>query len=101
LDTITTWTANAIMQEAAPTTRSVNAVQASIPVVTMASATVTISAPGLDQDGDGTSDNEEGSGDANNNGIPNYLDPTTPTNEPPTQQPGVPKDLFLPSLGNN
>ncbi|MCC6453499.1 MAG: right-handed parallel beta-helix repeat-containing protein [Caldilineaceae bacterium] len=95
---IATWTADATTQQVAPT---ISALQATIPVVAVAQATVTISAPGQDQDGDGIPDNEEGTGDWNRNGIPDYLDPLLPTNEPPTEQPSAPGDLYLPSLGNN
>jgi hypothetical protein len=95
---IATWTADATTQQVGPV---ISAVQATIPVVAIAQATVTISAPGQDQDGDGIPDNEEGTGDWNRNGIPDYLDPLLPTNEPPTEQPLAPGDLYLPSLGNN
>jgi uncharacterized repeat protein (TIGR01451 family) len=72
-----------------------------LPTVATAQATVTISPADLDQDGDGIPDNEEGSGDINTNGVPDFLDPAGPTNEPPTDQPTAPTDLFLPSLNNN
>jgi hypothetical protein len=72
-----------------------------LPTVATAQATVTISPDDLDQDGDGIPDNEEGSGDINTNGVPDFLDPAGPTNEPPTDQPTAPTDLFLPSLNNN
>lgn len=55
------------------------------------SATIGISPSSLDQDNDGTPDNEEGAGDADNDGIPAYLDPDefpAPTNP----------HLFLPYL---
>jgi uncharacterized repeat protein (TIGR01451 family) len=96
---VATWTA----EIAAPVVGSVGpaAVNAVIPVVITANATVTISPDDLDQDNDGIPDNKEGSGDINTNGIPDFLDPATPTNEPPTQQPGQPGTLYLPSLGNN
>jgi hypothetical protein len=44
------------------------------PTVVNASATVNISGPALDQDGDGYLDNDEGSSDLDDDGIPNYLD---------------------------
>jgi hypothetical protein len=95
---VATWTA----EIAAPIVDvDAAAVNASIPVVVNAAATVSISSPTLDQDEDGTPDTEEGSGDANSNGIPNFLDPTGPTSEPPTNQPEQQDTLFLPSLGNN
>jgi uncharacterized repeat protein (TIGR01451 family) len=93
---IATWTA----EIAAPiVSLEANAVNASIPVVGNAQATVTISSNDLDQDDDGISDFVEGSGDLNNNGIPDFLDPADPTAEPPTNQPMRPGELFIPSLG--
>jgi uncharacterized repeat protein (TIGR01451 family) len=95
---IATWTADATTQVVGP---AISAVQATVPVVVVGQATVTISAPGQDQDVDGIPDNEERTGDWNNNGIPDYLDPLLPTNEPPTDQPSAPGEIYLPSLGNN
>ena len=95
---VATWTA----EIAAPITGiGAEAVTASIPVVASTEATVTISPADLDQDNDGIPDTVEGSGDINTNGIPDFLDPAGPTNEPPTEQPGLPGSLYLPSLGNN
>ena len=77
---------------------STRAVSAWLPVATTTAATVNISTPDLDQDGDGISDNIEGTGDVDADGIPNYLDPTTPTGLDETDQPNADESIFLPSV---
>jgi hypothetical protein len=94
---VATWTA----QIAAPIgTLGTDATDATVSVATNAQATVTISSINQDQDGDGVPDNTEGSGDIDNDGIPNFLDPAGPTGEQPVQQPRQ-RELFMPAVGNN
>jgi hypothetical protein len=67
-------------------------------------ATVFISGPADDQDGDGIPDNEEGAQDRNGNGIPNFLDPDEPTRLDEEEEPtggapgGRPQRIFLPMV---
>lgn len=86
---VATWTAEIATPELAISPAAIDA------VVGAAIAEVTISAPGQDQDGDGRSDSAEGSGDANANGIPDFLDPAGPTEQP------TDRNLFIPSVGKH
>lgn len=95
---IATWTA----EIAAPINEvRVDAFDALQPAAIIAQATARLSPDDLDQDGDGIPDNVEGTGDIDGNGIPNYLDPTSPTNESPAQQPGERGNIYMPALRNN
>ncbi len=86
---VATWTAS--VTPTGPTGAAPNPPTQVISATAVASATVNISSPALDQDDDGIPDTEEGSGDSDGDGIPDYLDPK--------EKPASPK-LYLPAVQN-
>jgi hypothetical protein len=92
---VTTWTATL----AGPVTDNGEVSAAAVASAIDATTTraITLSQPGDDQDDDGVDDIIEGSGDVNDNGIPDFLD-STPTGEEEEEQPDGPNTLLLPNL---
>lgn len=93
---VATWTASLAPIALSAPTVSVVAQEPTATVV--ATATVNISGPTLDQDNDGIFDNVEGTGDVDEDGIPNYLDSAAPTAIDETDQPRDNQRLLIPSI---
>ena len=93
---VATWTANMATGATPDPTVLVVAQEPTASIV--ATATVNISGPTLDQDNDGFLDNVEGTGDADEDGIPNYLDPAAPTAIDETDQPRDNQRLLIPAI---
>jgi hypothetical protein len=92
---IATWTASSIQAQDV----SAAGLAPAPPVVdAQTQATVFISGAMDDQDRDGAPDNDEGAGDRNGNGIPNFLDPDDPTSLDEEKEPtgAADKRVFLP-----
>lgn len=88
-----TWTASVAIR--APGGAETIPPNAAITTTATAAGSITVSPVDLDQDNDGTPDNEEGALDGNGNGLPAYLDPGEFPDPDPDPEDGP---LFLPVI---